>query len=108
MDYYYKKFKCLQIEETEHDSLFIHGDYNAACTRSLVFQFEKCRNQTDSTAANGAETAVTCKSDEEIYSWLQRKFILLKYNQRRFRLETFDSDKVVEESKTAWIPITSL
>ena len=81
------------------DNLRIQGDYNSQKARSLVIVFDKCNEPEGS--------PIKCKSDTEIKSWLRRKFILLVYNQRRFRLEKFDSFKVVPESRTAWVPINS-
>ena len=81
------------------DNLRIQGDYNSQKARSLVIVFDKCNEPQGS--------PIKCKSDTEIKSWLRRKFILLVYNQRRFRLEKFDSFKVVPESRTAWVPINS-
>lgn len=75
----------------------IHGDYNSASVRNFVIQFEKCE------PGKGVE----CKSDQEILRWLQRKFILTYANQRRFILEKFDQFKIVEESRTTWIPINT-
>ena len=48
-----------------------------------------------------------CKSKEEILEWLRRKFVVTFVNQRRFRLEAFDEGKIVEESRTNWIPINT-
>ena len=39
--------------------------------------------------------------------WLRRKFVVTFVNQRRFRLEAFDEGKIVEESRTNWIPINT-
>ena len=61
--------------------------------------FDKCNEP--------ANSPIKCKSDADIVKWLKRKFILIVYNQRRFRLEKFDSYKVVPESRTAWVPINS-
>ena len=65
----------------------------------MVIVFDKCNEPVDS--------PIKCKSDTEIEKWLKRKFILVVYNQRRFRLEKFNSYKVVPESRTIWIPINS-
>ena len=94
INYYWQKFKCIK-----QDKLRIQGDYNAARTRSLVLQFEMCTQTPDS--------PVKCKSKQEIKEWLQRKFIVTYVNQRRFRLEAFDESKIVEESRTNWIPLNS-
>ena len=61
----------------------IQGDYNAARTRSFALRFEKCNEP------EGSE--LKCKTDDEIMDWLRRKFILVVYNQRRFRLESFNT-----------------
>jgi len=76
----------------------MQGDYNSAKTRSIVLSFEKCNQE-------GRERL--CKSESEILKWLRQKYILTYANQRRFVIENFTADKIIEESRTNWIPINS-
>ena len=76
----------------------MQGDYNSAITRSYVIQFEKCEQE-------GRQRP--CKDDQTILEWLRRKFIITYANQRRFVIEEFQENKIVEESRTNWIPINS-
>ena len=92
--FYSKKYRCIK-----DDIINIQGDYNTARTRSLVLVFEKCDEPDGS--------SLVCKSDTEIKTWLQRKFILVLYNQKRFRLEAFNKSKIVPESRSEWVPINS-
>ena len=73
----------------------LQGDYNAAKTRSIVIEFQKC------------EKKAYCKSDTEIKDWLKRKFILTYTNRKRFQIEEFNNQKIIDEAKTTWIPINS-
>ena len=67
--FYHKKLKC--IDENIH----IQGDYNSEKAKVLKLSFEKCNNATSD---------VVCFSDEQITSWLRRKFIIVVQNQQRF------------------------
>lgn len=91
---YHKKFKC-----ADSGWLKMQGDYNSAVTRSYVIQFEKCEQ---------AGRSRKCQDDQTILKWLRRKFIITYANQRRFVIEKFDvEEKIIEESRTNWIPINS-
>ena len=48
-----------------------------------------------------------CESQEDIKKWLQRKFIVLLYNQIRFDSENFLDNAKIKESRLAYIPISS-
>ena len=72
IEYYYKKLKCLDVDKIE-----VQGDYNSAKTRSFVLLFEKCNNDTYTGPG-------TCKSEDEIKTWLARKFIFIALNNVRF------------------------
>jgi len=90
---YGKKFKCADTEFIK-----MQGDYNSAKTRSISISFTMC----DPTLRK------TCKSEGEIKAWLKQKFILTYANQRRFVIEKFtEKEKIVEESRTNWIPINT-
>ena len=52
LEFYYKKLRCLETDKIE-----IQGDYNSPRTRSIVFSFDKCDNNTFSGI---------CQSDEAI------------------------------------------
>ena len=64
-----------------------------------MFRFEKCKDED--------HTPGYCKSDEFIKEWLVRKFILTYSNNRRFRIDEFENDIVVEEARIAWIPVNT-
>jgi len=82
----------------------IQGDYNSAVVRNFVIQFEKC----DQAARLKKGIMRPCKSDKEILKWLRQKYILTYTNQRRFVIEEYQNErKIVEESRTKWIPINS-
>ena len=83
--------------------MLIQGDYNSAKARHLQIRFEKCEQKREDEAGTG----VKCKTDDEVKEWLKRKFILTYANSIRFRLELFNSAKIVKESRTTWIPINT-
>ena len=79
------------------EEINVQGDYNSVRTRTFMIQFEKC---------NPSTSAVSCKSETQIQDWLRDKYILTFKNQRRFDVEEFQKNhKIVEESRTNWIPI---
>ena len=75
---YNKKLKCLNQESVE-----VQGDYNSPKARSFVLRFEKCNNVT---------FEGLCKSEEQIKTWLARKFIFMIVNNVRFSTREFSSD----------------
>ena len=48
-----------------------------------------------------------CESHEDIKKWLQRKFIVLLYNQIRFDTVNFLDNAKIKESRIVYIPISS-
>ena len=49
-----------------------------------------------------------CKSEEQIKTWLARKFIFITLNNIRFSTREFSSDqKVMNEANVLWIPVSS-
>ena len=68
--------------------------------RSLFLSFEMCTST--------EENPIECKTDEEIYDFLKRKFVFTVMNTRRFVLEEFESTKKIRsEARAHWIPINS-
>ena len=51
----------------------------------------------------------TCKSDEELESWLHRKFMIILENQARFASNAYgvneSNGRIVRESVVTWYPI---
>ena len=88
MDYYWRKFRCLD------DEVEIFGDFNSAKGQEFVIAFEKCDNT----------TRTTCKSDQEIKEYLGDKYIATLHNGKRLDYEEFSdmSKYVVEESRLIW------
>ena len=50
---------------------------------------------------------VACEEKEDIKKWLQRKFIVLLYNQIRFNPKGFLDAATIPESRISYIPISS-
>ena len=48
-----------------------------------------------------------CKTEREIRDWLSGKYIVLLYNQVRFKTEEFGSDSLVKEGRIMYIPVSS-
>ena len=95
VEFYHKKLECLDL-----GAIRMQGDYNSVRHRSFFLGFDMCQS-TD-------ENPIECKSDEEIYDWLKRKFIFSVVNTRRFVLEEFvETRKIKNEARTSWIPINS-
>ena len=89
---YRKKFKCIDKEDT-----VIWGNYNSAKAYQLSVNFRMCEGG----PANG------CETEENIRTWLRRKYIVLLSNQRRFDTEGFFGEEVVLESRITYIPLSS-
>ena len=90
----HRKLKCLDVAYLE-----VQGDYNTYKARQFVLLFEKCDNAT---------FQGVCKSEEQIKTWLARKFIFITLNNVRFSTKEFSSDKkVVYETNAIWIPVNS-
>ena len=95
VNFYYKKLKCI-----DKGAIRMQGDYNSGKHRSFFLSFEMCQST--------EENPIECKTDEEIYDWLKRKFIFSVMNTRRFVLEEFDhSKKIRNEARVQWIPVNS-
>ena len=47
-----------------------------------------------------------CKTEREIRDWLSGKYIVLLYNQVRFKTEEFGSDSLVKEARIMYIPVS--
>ena len=84
--------KCIDRE------LVIYGDYNSQNTNYLSIQFEKC----DPTVRD------TCKSDEEIFEWLKRKFIVTVENTNIFRMSVYNETRISFESQFSWYPVFAI
>ena len=68
---YKTKLKCID------EKVNISGDFNSNKARSLKLVFEKCDQE--KLAISHPES--TCKTDAEIATWLQRKFVIVLSNQ---------------------------
>ena len=98
LKFFHKKFQCFDSE-----MITPHGDYNSAKTRNLLIAFEMCDQAKRVRDGNPRR----CKSDREILKWMRHKYIVLYYNSRRFRIEEYNEGKIVEESRTKYIPFNS-
>ena len=96
--YRFRKLRCFREER-----LVVHGDYNSARTRNLVLALELCDQEKRTKEGDPRR----CKSDEEINRWLRGKYLVLYHNSRRFRVEEYGEGKIVEESRTRYIPLNS-
>ena len=81
----------------KREDLVIWGDYNSAKAQQISVKFNFCNNRDRD----------DCFSKEETKEWLQRKFIVLLYNQRRFDPNTFHEGTRIEEARIAYVPISS-
>ena len=84
--------KCIDRE------LIIYGDYNSRDGNIVSIVFEKC----DSAVRN------TCRSDQEIYDFLKRKFLVTVENSNIFRMSTYNETKVTFESQFRWYPVFAI
>jgi len=60
------------------------GDYNSAAAKMLVITFSKCNKDEGGLkkpTCNPGQTTNCCQKEEEINSWLNRKFILTLENE---------------------------
>lgn len=48
-----------------------------------------------------------CKTEREIRDWLSGKYIVLLYNQIRFKTDEFGADSVIKEARIKYIPVSS-
>ena len=86
--------KCI-----DEDGINVFGDYNSPKARQFVLLFEKCDNST---------YEGVCKSEEQINSWVRRKFVLIAHNDMRFSTRDFnDKTKVAKELRLEWIQINT-
>ena len=81
--------KCFERE------LIIYGDYNSHSANYLSLAFEKCN----------PALRDTCRSNEEIYEFLKRKFIVTAENTNIFRMSAYNDTRVTFESQFKWYPI---
>ena len=84
-----KQFKCVSSED-----LVIWGDYNSDKAQQINVKFKMCEGHS------------YCEKKEDIQKWLQRKFIILVYNQIRFNPEGYSEDTQISESRVSYIPIS--
>ena len=101
MLYFQKRFWCLDFdkiaeeakqakeegkidlyERPESGKIEIQGSYHSTKARHLKLNFLKCDPKKRS----------TCHSDEEISSWMRRKFLLVLENTARFEINQFGTD----------------
>ena len=62
----------------------------------------KCNN------ATRGEDETPCKSEEEIENWLRRKFLLTLSNQKRFDVDNYNHEEMIDHvSHLRWNPISS-
>ena len=60
--------------------------------------FEKCDNATSS---------VTCKSEEDIETWIQFKYMTIAINQKKIIQHKFEEDRIDKFSQLIWFPLSS-
>mmetsp|Transcript_10769 Transcript_10769/g.13475 ORF Transcript_10769/g.13475 Transcript_10769/m.13475 type:complete len:260 (+) Transcript_10769:65-844(+) len=87
---YKKKFKCINKE-----SLTIWGDYNSAKAMQLSVKFHMCSGHS------------YCKSKDEIREWISGLYIVLLYNNIRFKSESYFDESMVREARLLYIPVSS-
>lgn len=74
--------------------MFIYGDFDTAKTRQLNIQLKRC-------------TGPGCKTEAEILEFFRDKFLVLMYNQVRFKKDRFHEASIEQESRTLWYPINT-
>ena len=93
---YWKKLSCYD------EQVDIQGDYQSDRASNLMINVVRCNN------ATRREDEPPCKSEQEITSWLKRKFVLTLNNQRRFEQSNYDQGTVVYDvAHFVWNPIQS-
>ena len=93
----FPKLYCLQ-----DDAVKIYGDYNTNIGSQLVVAFERCSNET----LSGQQT---CRPNEEIDQWINRKFLVMYLNQIVFEKTKVEPDpekKIVESGMLLWNVVT--
>lgn len=68
---YGTRLRCI-VDPTK---LKLWGNFDTTETANLIAAFDRCDNST---------STITCKSDEEITSWLGSKYFLAYWNYRQF------------------------
>ena len=48
-----------------------------------------------------------CKTRDEIRDWLKGKYIVILYNQARFKVDVFGAENMVKEARILYIPVSS-
>ena len=48
-----------------------------------------------------------CETEENILTWLRKKYVVLLTNQRRFETEGYFGKEVALESRMTYIPVSS-
>ena len=71
MENYGRRLRCLVDKEDLH----LYGNFDTNAADNLMVVFETCDPQK-------LGFAQRCKSDEEIRTWMQEKFILVLTNQK--------------------------
>ena len=87
---YRKKFKCIDKNE-----LRIWGDFDQPQAMQLAISFHMCQGKKK------------CKSEEEIKNWLAGKYIVILYNQVRFKTDKLGSSALIKEARIKYIPVSS-
>ena len=89
------KFRCLD----ESQDLKLWGNYNTDQAQNLMIVFEKC----DITKRpKGAK----CKTEKEIETWMDYKYIGLVMNEARFVQHKFGESRVERRSAFSWNPLS--
>lgn len=78
-------------------NLTLYGDFNSLHSQEIFLSFNPC----NSTARE------TCKSDEEIESFLVRKYLVLVHNKKTFKQEGYGEDKFNEQVHLDWLPLNT-
>ena len=86
--------KCLQ----DSQDLSVWGNYNSEAAANFMAVFIKC---------DPALSTVTCKSEEDIRTWLQSKYFVAYWNSKRFLQHKFGSERVDATASTYWFPLST-
>ena len=88
------KMRCL----ADSDQLKMWGDYDTENASNLMIVFEKCDI---GKRASGQK----CKSEQEIASWMEYKYIVMLENEKKFVQHKFGKERVDAKSTTRFFPM---
>jgi len=80
------------------DELKMWGDYDTENASNLMIVFETCD-------INKRAPGQKCKSEQEIASWMEYKYIVILENEKKFVQHKFGKDRVDAKSTTRYFPM---